>query len=211
MGLTAKEGGGSFQQPPVGTHLARCIRLIDIGTQKKEFNNKVKWAPQVIIAWELPHEMMEATDEHPARPFVVSKFYTMSLDKKANLRKHLASWRGRDFTPEELKGFDLRNILDKPCMLSIILNEKEKAIVDAVMSVMKGTTLPPRHHELEAFDLEQWMKGDPTMNALFSSFSEKMQELIKGCQEVQEAGSYTDEPPHPADGEEFDPDSDIPF
>ena len=29
-------GGGDFEQPPIGTHMARCVRVIDIGTQRGE-------------------------------------------------------------------------------------------------------------------------------------------------------------------------------
>lgn len=205
MGLTAKENGGSFQKAPIGSHVARCIRLIDIGTQRGEYQGKVTWRPQVIIAWELPYELMEATEDKPETPFVVSKFYALSLNEKATLRKHLASWRGRDFTAEELKGFDLRNILDKPCMLSII-DKNDKSVVDAVMATTKGMAVPNRVNPLVCFDLEEWIKGNPDASAIFGEFSEKMQELIRGSKECQEgAGEYTDEVPHPAESD------DIPF
>ena len=206
MGLTAKENGGSYQKAPVGSHVARCIRLIDIGTQRGEYQGKTTWKPQVIIAWELPYEIMEATEERDAAPFVVSKFYTLSLDEKANLRKHLSSWRGRDFTKNELKGFDLHNILNQPCMLSII-DKNDKSVVDAVMAITKGMQVPDRHNPIIAFDIESWQKGNAEMAVIFSGFSEKMQDLIKGSKECQEGpGEYTDEPPHPADDG-----GDIPF
>ena len=36
MGRYAKEeSGSSFQQAPAGTHVARCIRIIDIGNDDK--------------------------------------------------------------------------------------------------------------------------------------------------------------------------------
>lgn len=96
-------GSGNYEQPPVGTHLARCIKVIDIGTQKGEFQGKVTMKRQVIIGWELPNETM-TEGEHAGKPFGVSKFYTASLNEKANLRADLANWRGRDFTPQELGG-----------------------------------------------------------------------------------------------------------
>jgi hypothetical protein len=59
------------------------------------------------------------------KPFTVSKFYTASLGEKANLRADLKNWRGRDFTDEELAGFEAKNILGKPCMLSVVETESE--------------------------------------------------------------------------------------
>jgi hypothetical protein len=33
-------GGGDFEQAPAGTHMARCVRIIDIGTQFGEYQGK---------------------------------------------------------------------------------------------------------------------------------------------------------------------------
>jgi hypothetical protein len=35
------------------------------------------------------------------------------------------AWRGREFTPEELKGFHLKNILGAWCMISVVHNEND--------------------------------------------------------------------------------------
>src|ERR1700685_4504260 len=96
--------GGDFEQPPIGTHMARCVRVIDIGTQRGEYQGKVNIRRQCIIAWELPTELMSEGDS-AGKPFIVSRFYTASLGKKANLRADLQNWRGREFTEEELSGF----------------------------------------------------------------------------------------------------------
>jgi hypothetical protein len=109
MGRYANDtGGGDFQHAPIGTHAARCIRLIDLGTQQGEWQGKPTFKNQVLVMWELPDELMEAQDDGQPRPFIVSKFYTNSLSEKANLRKDLTTWRGRDFTDDELDRFDLQ-------------------------------------------------------------------------------------------------------
>ena len=72
--------------------------------------------------WELPTETVEVEDRTETR--VLSKQYTCSLSDTASLRKDLDSWRGRRFTDEELKGFDLRNIVGVPCQLSITNEER---------------------------------------------------------------------------------------
>ena len=33
-------GGGNYEQPPIGTHVARCIKVIDLGTQRGEYQGK---------------------------------------------------------------------------------------------------------------------------------------------------------------------------
>ena len=52
-------GGGDFEQPPVGTTVARCVKIIDIGTQKGEYQGKATSKRQCIIGWELPNELMD--------------------------------------------------------------------------------------------------------------------------------------------------------
>lgn len=139
--LLTDQGGGDFEQPPIGTHVARCVKIIDIGTQESEFEGKISRRRQLIIGWELPNELM-TTGEYAGKPFAVSRFYTQSLGEKANLRKDLANWRGRDFTPEELKGFDVQNIMGKTCMVSLTANEKGRARVTSVIALPKGMGCP---------------------------------------------------------------------
>jgi hypothetical protein len=154
MSLTAKESGSTFQKVAPGAYPARCFRLIDIGTQRGEWAGKPTVRHQCIISWELPNELIE-TGEYAGKPYSVSKFYTISLNEKANLRKDLESWRGREFTKEELDGFDLKNILGKPCMVSVI-HEKDKVKVSGVMAMPKGLKLPEQINPSFWFDISDF-------------------------------------------------------
>lgn len=153
MGRYAKEGG-SFTPCPAGLHVARCIKLIDLGTQHGEYEGKPNIRQQVVVQWEVPGETID-TDDGP-QPMIVSKFYTNSLGERANLRTDLESWRGRAFSPEELGGFDLEKILGHPGMVNVIHNEKGKAQVKGVMPLPKGTTCPPAVNKPTAFWVEPW-------------------------------------------------------
>lgn len=175
-----KETGGSFESAPAGTHIARCIKLIDIGTQQNEYQGQVTYPRQVIIAWELPNELMSKGD-FEGKPFTTSKFYTASLHEKATLRKDLVNWRGRDFTEEELGGFDPKKILGAPCMLSLTLNEKQKIRISGVMALPKGSHLPDQINKSVYFSLEPNLY-DAT---LFESFSEGIKKIIKQSPEWQ--------------------------
>jgi hypothetical protein len=178
MGRHATDAGaGTFQQAPAGNHIARCIRLIDLGTQRNEYQGKVSIRNQVLVTWELCDEMME-TDDGP-KPFLVSKFYTNSLNEKATLRADLESWRGMAFTDEELKGFDLQKILGAACMVSVVHNDKGKAKISGVAKMPKNVKAPEARNPLVAFWLDEF---NP---AVFDTLSDGIREIIKRSPEYQ--------------------------
>ena len=183
--LLKENGGGNFEQPPVGTHVARCIKVIDLGTQKGEYEGRVTAKRQIIIAWELPTELM-SEGEHAGKPFSVSKFYTASLNEKATLRKDLANWRGRDFNPQELSGFDPKNILGKPCIVSVTLSEKGKAKVTGVTALPKGMTVPDQVNESVYFSLDDFSMR--TFDALSEGFK-KMIQVSPEFQQIMQRGN----------------------
>lgn len=146
-----------------GNHVARCISIIDLGTQtEKKFESEEEVQNQKIrITWELPHETYEHenkdTGEKTTRCKTIGKEFKASLHEKASLRKMLADWRGRDFTSEELAGFELANILDKPCMLNILHTEKgdkKYANISAITPLAKGMNCPDRVNELTHYNIE---------------------------------------------------------
>jgi hypothetical protein len=196
-------GNGNYEQPPVGTHVARCIKVIDIGTQKGEYQGKVTMKRQVIIGWELPNELMNE-GEHAGKPFGVSKFYTASLNEKANLRADLANWRGRDFTPQELGGFDSKNILGKTCMVSLTLSDKGKTRVTGVMSIPKGMEVQQQVNPTVYFSLDEF--DDKTFDGLSDGFK-KMIQVSPEYQQIMQKGTQTQQ----YGGDPADMDSDIPF
>ena len=197
-------GGGSFEQPSVGTHVARCVRVIDIGTQTNDYQGKTNTKRQCIIAWELPTEIMQS-GEKAGQPFLVGKFYTSSLNEKANLRHDLANWRGRDFTPEELKGFNPKNILDRACLLSLTENDKGRAGITGVMALPKGAQVPARVNEIVYFSLDEFDA------AIFDSLSDGYKNLIMKSPEYQALSKQKAAAPR-AGGAAFDDmDDDINF
>ena len=182
MGRYASDtGGGDFQPAPEGTHLARCVGLVDIGTHHGEYQGTPTVRNQVIVRWELPNETIEIDGR--AEPMLVSKFYTNSLSEKANLRKDLVSWRGREFTDIELDKFDVQNILGKPCLLSVVHTDKKKAKVTAVSGLPKQMVCPPAVNPVTAFWIEDW-SGDPDAEA-FLALPKGFRELILQSDEVK--------------------------
>lgn len=171
--ILSDNGNTSFEQPPTGSHAARCIAIIDLGTQRSTYEGEAQIKRQVIVRWELPTELM-TTGDFAGKPFTVSKFYTASLHEKSGLRKDLASWRGRDFTPEELKGFDLKSVLGKACMLAVGLSEKGKAKVTSVMGLPKGITVPTQVNASFHFSLD----ANEFKDELFEQLSKGFKEMV---------------------------------
>jgi hypothetical protein len=112
----------NYESLPEGTYQAICLGVFDLGMQEKKWNGEIKHDHQVLILWEVDKRMTKG--EYAGKRFLISKRYTMSLGEKANLRKDLTSWRGKKFTEDELKAFDLEKIIGVNCLLTIIKNDK---------------------------------------------------------------------------------------
>lgn len=175
MSLIAKDKGGNFKPVPAGTHVAVCTMVVDMGVQPSA---RFKPSPKVYVRWELPNEQTEYTTadgQKKTGPMVIGKQYTLSLNEKANLRGDLESWRGKIFTKEELNGFNLTNILGKPCMIGVTHNQsgdKTYANVSAVMGLSKGITAPKASGELVAYSI------DEHTDAMFAKLPPWLQEAI---------------------------------
>lgn len=76
----------------------------------------------------------------------------------------------------------MKNIIGKPCMLSIVLNDKNNARVGGVMAAPKGMSLPEIVSPVTYFSLED---GEFDM-ATFESFSDKMRQMISQSPEFHE-------------------------
>lgn len=155
MSLTVKEsGGGSYPVIEAGSYPARCVGVIDLGIQHNEFTGKDQ--ERVRLVWELPTERVEMDGED--KPRWLSKPYTASLHEKATLRKDLDAWRGKPFTQEELSGFDLHNVLNAPCILSVVNQEGKNgsvyAKVGGISKIMKGMEVPPLENPMFSFDMD---------------------------------------------------------
>jgi hypothetical protein len=184
MSLIVAEGNKSsseFVDVPVGLHLARCYEIIDLGTQAGEWQGQPKLQRKVMFKWEVhsEDESGNPTVTKKGEPMSISKNYTLSLSENARLRMNLRSWRGREFTQEELNGFDIKNVLGAWCMLSIIRaagkNGKEYTNVDNTMPVplsLKKAGLPEGHNPLRLFTLDK-----PDLS-VYESFSDYIKGLI---------------------------------
>lgn len=186
---------------PAGVHLARCIGLIDLGTQKLTFDGKDKQVHQVRIEFELPTETYEYEEEVDGKKEkktgtrVIGTNFTVSLSGKATLRKFLESWRGLKFTKEELEGFDLAKVLGKTCQLQIIHSEDGKyANISTALPLMKGIEVPEGKRDLVTFSIEEDEKGNVTGfdEEVFDKLPEWLQTKIQDSKEMKDLFGVTD-------------------
>lgn len=217
MSFYVEDKGGNFERCPSGMHLARCYRIIDLGTQKSEYMGQTKYLHKIMLGWEIhgTDDAGQPLKMKDGRPFAIFKNYTLSWSEKANLRLDLQSWRGKPFTQDEMQRFDLKNVLGAWCMLNIIErpgknDNKMYTNVDGVTpvpSIIKQNGLPEAVNKNELFNL-----NEPDMT-MFETFSDNLKTKIKASPEWQKLESKTAAPtPAPAAtvGVEDDLD-DIPF
>lgn len=134
--MIVKAPDEKFATAPEGSFSAVCVDEMDLGVMKSSWGGEERERHMVRLVWQIDEPDVDG------KRFLVKQDYTASLDEKAKLRKHLQAWRGRTFTPTELMGFDLCNVVGVPCMISIVHAFGRKggtfANVDAVMKLPKG-------------------------------------------------------------------------
>lgn len=173
-------GGGDFELAPQGAHIVRCHRVLDMGTHESEWQGKKRNRRLILLTWELTGVPMS-----DGRPFTVNKRYTASLSEKSDLRADLKSWRGRDFTPEELEGFDPMILCGKPCMINIVheaKNGKTYTNVTSIMPLPAGVTAPPLVNPQIKLSLEP----DEFDRSVFDQLGDGMKKKIAESAEYKE-------------------------
>jgi len=146
MSLIASEKGGKdFDPIPAGMHQAVCYGIYDLGTQPSN-NPAFSDAHKVLLTFELPHERgdFEKDGIMSNQPRVSSKEYTLSIGDKANLKRDLVSWRGREFTKEEKANFDISVLAGVNCQINLVHKVSGKgttyANITSISPLSKGMT-----------------------------------------------------------------------
>ena len=184
MAFIAKDsGGGNFKKVPPGAYIGRCFSLIDLGTQFTDGQFGPKSQHKIKIGFELfgeddNGEPLTIDMDGKEMPLTISKSYTVSLHEKAGLRRDLAAWRGKDFTDEEAKAFDVSKLLGAYAMVNVTTSETNGktytniAGLTPIPGALKNAKPAPVHGNV-IFDLDK-----PDIQ-VFETFHEKLQDAIK--------------------------------
>lgn len=167
----------NFKLVPAGNHVARCYQMIEIGTEEKEIMGELKKQYTVRVVWELPNEKDIFDPAKGEQPFSIGKDYTLSMHEKANLRKDLQSWRGKEYTEEEAKKVDISKLVGAPCMLNVIHKTSKSgntyATISGVTAIPKGFTCPNQVNPSFVFSYDS-----PDFENKYNSLPDWMKERI---------------------------------
>lgn len=170
---------------PAGNHIARCYSMVHVGTNKEIIQGTEKPLNKVRLTWELPTELRVFNEEKGEQPMVVSKEYTLSMHEMSNLRKDLESWRGKGFTEDEAKSFDITKLLGVPCLLNVIHKTSAKGSnyenISSITTLIKGMDCPAQVNE--TFEFNYTDKFDPKLVETFPDF---IKDKIKTSVEYRE-------------------------
>lgn len=175
MLTVSAENSGTFELPPAGAVAARCCRLIDLGSQESTFDGKTSMKRKLLLSWELAETRADGS------PFTISRRFGLSLHENSALRAFLQAWRGRPFTDDELAGFDLRKLINAPCLLNIAhtsRNGKDYANILSISPLPKGMTAPELAAPAVLFDIDE-----PDASDTLEGLSEGLQATITASPE----------------------------
>lgn len=179
-------GGAQRELTPSGNHIARCYEMIHVGTNKELLPTGEKIMNKVRITWELPGELRVFDEAKGEQPMVISKEYTLSMHEKSNLRKDLESWRGKGFTEDEAKAFDITKLLGVACLVNVIhviakSNGNTYANISSITTLIKGMECPAQINP--TFEFNYTDKFDPQ---IVESFPEFIKNKIKTSSEYKD-------------------------
>lgn len=206
--IYAENSGSNYELLAAGSYVARCVSMIELGTQKVEYQDKMTMQKKVRLTWEMPTEKKVFKQENGEQPYVISKEMTLSLNEKANLRKFLESWRGKAFTEDESKKFNICFLLERTCLLNIIHKDKKdgnkRLDIASISQIPKGMICPEQINKTVCFTLSSYTDEE------FNSLPNYIQETIKKSAEYELAHKGIQTPVSPEFVSSTEPD-DLPF
>jgi hypothetical protein len=167
-----------------------------------------------MVIWELPDERIDLVRDNATMSLAraINKEYTLSTNKKSNLRKDLIAWRGRDFTEDEAAEFEVGNLIGANCQISVIHKpskdgSKVYANVGSLMPLAKGAKKLEPENETLVYDIP--LDGEITFPA---EMPEWIQNKIKNSEEyVDRANPHRKGPTAAQEANQADADEDVPF
>jgi hypothetical protein len=208
---------GTYDPVPEDTHMGICVGVIDLGTQHNfKFN---KYERKCLLSYELPETRTQfvVDGEEIDAPRFISRRFTLSLGSNSHLRKFLRTWRGRDFTPEELEGFVMKSLLGVAANVQVLHDSgkdgKVYANIDSCAKLLQGQVKPTPENDLTYFTFDD-ISTLAEVDTATESMPEWIQKLIQKSVEYSDLAKANAPPEVPAgEGQPEMPteDDDIPF
>lgn len=200
--ILATSDGTPRELTPEGTYLGRCVEMVEIGIVPDSYEGKEKFSPKIRIGWELPEELKVYKDGEAPKPTMVYEEYTLFMGDKANLRKTLTSWRGKAFTEDEAKSFNVAKLLGATCLINIIHKPSTKdpskvyEKIASVSPILKSMTAPAQITPFKILSFKNWSQET------FDALPEFVRKKIETSEQYKKMFSAT-----PPNTEDWSPDA----
>jgi hypothetical protein len=135
--MKIKSNDGNFEPCPEYNGKAVCVDVTPLRKQQSEYGERDVF--KVVFEVDLDKE-------DGARFCVWSRNFTPSLNEKANFRKFLRGWFGRDLSVAELEDFDTETLLGKPAQVVVVHEHKENKVYSNIAACTpdrSGDSLKP--------------------------------------------------------------------
>lgn len=147
--IIAKDtGGGYFERhlPDVGQHQFVLSKIHDLGMQEVTWNGESKWQHKVMFTYELDQKIEDEGSEYNGKRMLIHEELTLSLGDKAKLAERLQTWRGKELTEDERRGFDITKVLGVQGTMNIMhrtskTSGREYAVVASLAPPVKGAPI----------------------------------------------------------------------
>lgn len=117
--MKIKSNNGNFEPCPEFTGQAVCVDVTPLRKQQSQFGERDVFK----VVFEV-----DAEREDGSRFCVWSRNFTPTLNEKANLRKFLRGWFGRDLSKHELEDFDTESLVGKPAQVVVVHEHKDDEV-----------------------------------------------------------------------------------
>jgi hypothetical protein len=114
--MKIKSNNSNFEQCPEYTGRAVCVDSTPLKKQQSQFGERDVF--KVVM-----ETLIEREDG--SRFCVWSRNFTPTLNEKANLRKFLRGWFGRDLTKAEMDDFDTESLIGKSAQIVVVHEHKD--------------------------------------------------------------------------------------
>lgn len=114
--MKIKANNSNFEACPEFTGKAVCVDVTPLRKQQSAFGERDVF--KVVFEVDMDRE-------DGSRYCVWSRNFTPSLNEKANFRKFVRGWFGRDLSQEELNGFDTDSLIGKAAQVVVVHEHKD--------------------------------------------------------------------------------------
>lgn len=143
----------SYEDPlepcPEGKHPLLCVDVVPVDPEEQTYDGVTKLYEKIVLvfqAFPIDEDSGKILRDTKGAVFQVERKFTKSLAPQAALRMALEKWRGRDYTPDELKSVSLAKLRGVPAWGTVIHNTRFVNIqdIEPYVDANKKSLSPPK-------------------------------------------------------------------